>query len=176
MAARHRTLTWPFPVVAQVTIPYLDYFVLDGGIASCLSRHELLAFYRVAIDRERYRRRLNSPVALPEEPASGAVRVHHVKSPTVHVDRATDRDVVDVVAPGSPLRKNPPTSSSGIGPGYRRCKGGAPSSLDGVKRGAWNSARVAGRPRRLFCEPNYFSARRTAWGGVIIGKAQHNKL
>lgn len=84
---------------------YLDDFVLDGGIAPGLSRHELLPFYRVAIDRERYRRRLDPPIALPEEAACGTVRIHHVKSATVHVDRAADRDIVDVVAPGSPLRK-----------------------------------------------------------------------
>ena len=87
--------------------------MLDGGIASGLSRHELLAFYRVAIDRERYRRRLNPAVALPEEPAGRTVRIYHMKSPTVHVDRATDRDIVDVVVPRSSLGRNQPTASSG---------------------------------------------------------------
>lgn len=90
-------------IAIQVLATDLDYLVLNRGIAPCLSRHELLPFDRVTVNREGNRRRLTSPQAFRQQAASGSVCIHNVKSPTIDVNRATDGNVVHGVATGSTL-------------------------------------------------------------------------
>lgn len=83
---------------------HLDNLVLNVRITPRLPRHELFALHGVAIDRKRYRRRLEPPPPLLQQAASGPVRVHHVKTSAVDVDCAADANVINGVGPRSLVR------------------------------------------------------------------------